>query len=49
MVFLVKEGGKKSSGKSANTFRASTPVSERSFKVTGSSSKKLGKIDSFSI
>ena len=40
-----KEGGKKSSGGSANTSRASTPVSERSFKVTGSSSKKsLGKI-----
>ena len=45
-----KEGGKKSSGGSANTSRASTPVSERSFKVTGSSSKKsLGKIYSFSI
>jgi len=35
-----KEGGKKSSGGSANTSRASTPVSERSFKITGSSSKR---------
>ena len=36
-----KEGGKKSGGGSANTSRASTPVSERSFKITGSSSKRL--------
>jgi len=44
-----KEGGKKSSGGSANTSRASTPVSERSFKVTGSSSKKsLGDDESTS-
>ena len=36
-----KEGGKKSGGGSANTSRASTPVSERSFKITGSSGKRL--------
>ncbi len=35
-----KEGGKKSSGGSANTSRASTPVSERSFKIGTSSSLK---------
>ena len=36
----AKDGGKKSSGGSANTSRASTPVSERSFKITASSSSK---------
>ena len=34
-----KDGGKRSGGGSANTSRASTPVSERSFKVTPVSKK----------
>lgn len=39
-----KESGKRSGGGSANTSRASTPVSERSFKVTPSATKK-GAVD----
>ena len=37
--------GKSSGGGSANTSRASTPVSERSFKVTPATKRPIGKIE----